>query len=346
MFKIISGQSADEVWLKIAKNFRDNRSPKSHTSRGGAVRDEFLRTAITVADPRQRWVVSRAPAINPAFAIADLVWIVRGRNNSAFLNYFNSELPKYAGKGKTYHGAYGYRIRKHLGIDQLDRAYRALKRNQDSRQVVLQIWDSRIDFPDNAGKEVSKDIPCNIVSLLKVRNGRLEWTQIMRSNDVFRGLPYNFVQFMGLQEILAGWLNLKPGAYHHFSDSLHLYTDSAAKVRAARFIAHDANSDSIALDRKDSDKAFLKLEQCIKKIIEPRYSVAGIQCLPERVSLPVPFRNMLCIIVAEGLRRRKAGDAGDIIMATCTNPLYRQLWKHWRATCQANKKRKALESGR
>ena len=35
----------------------------------------------------------------------------------------------------------------------------------------------------------------------KVRQGKLEWSQIMRSNDVLLGMPYNFIQFTGLQEI-------------------------------------------------------------------------------------------------------------------------------------------------
>lgn len=45
----------------------------------------------------------------------------------------------------------------------------------------------------------------------------------MRSNDVHRGLPYNVVQFTTLQEVMAGWLGLEVGGYHHWSDSLHLY---------------------------------------------------------------------------------------------------------------------------
>ena len=59
--------------------------------------------------------------------------------------------------------------------------------------------------------------------MLKVRDGALEWTQILRSNDVFRGLPYNFVQFTMMQEIMAGWLNLRVGSYNQLSDSLHIY---------------------------------------------------------------------------------------------------------------------------
>ena len=187
MFTIIESTTADDLWLKAVDHFRIGQSA-TQSSRVGLT-DELLHAALSLQDPRQRWVVSRGPAMNPAFALAEVIWLLRGRNDSAFLTYFNSELPTYAGSGSTFHGAYGYRIRHHLGIDQLKKAYQTLRSNSDSRQVVIQIWDSVIDFPDEDGTEAAPDIPCNICAMLKVRNGRLEWTQIMRSNDLFRGLP-------------------------------------------------------------------------------------------------------------------------------------------------------------
>lgn len=78
--------------------------------------------------------------MNPAFAIAELVWIVSGRNDSAMLNYFNPILPRYAGRGHIYHGAYGHRMRKMFALDQLVRAYQVLSKKPESRQVTLQIW--------------------------------------------------------------------------------------------------------------------------------------------------------------------------------------------------------------
>jgi len=64
-------------------------------------------------------------------------------------------------------GAYGYRLRKKFNIDQMDRAYRALAKNPDSRQIVLQIWDASDDLPAIDGIPLAADIPCNIVSILK-----------------------------------------------------------------------------------------------------------------------------------------------------------------------------------
>src|SRR5439155_956769 len=173
-----------------------------------------LHAALSIRDSRQRWVASRFPPLNPPFAIAEVIWIICGRQDSKFLNYFNPKLPNFAGTGPTYYGAYGFRLREHFGVDQLERAYRALHSNKDSRQVVLQIWDPRMDLPTESGEPRAPDVPCNLTAILKVRGGRLEWTQVMRSNDLFRGLPHNIVQFTSLQEVIAGWLGLEPGTYN------------------------------------------------------------------------------------------------------------------------------------
>ena len=56
----------------------------------------------------------------------------------------------------------------------------------------------------------------------------------MRSNDIFRGLPYNFVQFTSMQEILAGWLKINVGSYNHVSDSLHIYERDLKEMEPGR----------------------------------------------------------------------------------------------------------------
>src|SRR5438132_698223 len=101
MFRVFEGATADDVWLRLAAAFRDEHLP-SQESRAGDTR-EILHAAISIKNPRQRWVVSRVPALNPAFALAEAVWILAGRDDAAFLNYFNSKLAEFAGRGDRYH---------------------------------------------------------------------------------------------------------------------------------------------------------------------------------------------------------------------------------------------------
>ena len=209
MFHAFEADTADETWRAIADEFRGGRVA-GQASRAGSTR-ELLHAAISISRPRERWISSRNPPINPAFAMAEIIWIVTGRNDSWFLSYFNRKFPEFVGDGPTLHGAYGYRLRRHLELDQLSRAYHTLASNPDSRQVVLQIWDGTVDLPHPDGHPRAQDIPCNVLSMLKVRENKLHWTQIVRSNDFFLGLPYNLIQFTTLQEIIAGWLEVEVG---------------------------------------------------------------------------------------------------------------------------------------
>jgi thymidylate synthase len=328
MFRVFEGRTADEVWQKIALTFREGDGITTQTSRAGE-NLEILHSAISINCPTQRWVTSRYPPINPAFAIAEVVWVMTGRNDSAFLNYFNRQLPKFAGHGACYHGAYGYRLRQHLGFDQLDRAYQALKEKPDSRQIVLQIWDGKIDMPNATGKEAAPDIPCNVISILKVRAGKLEWMQVLRSNDLYRGLPYNFIQFTSLQEVMAGWLKLKVGSYNQISNSLHVYHSDLESI--LKFSPGDPleNPDSIAFPKEESEEYFKEIERKVEVIINQNKSADTLTSLVRESLLPTSFRNMLSVLCAEGARRRRQIKAANEIMNYCTNPLYSQLFDRW-----------------
>ena len=187
--RLLEGRTANEAWSKAAAAFLVEGEAQEQASRAGPTR-EILHAAFAIRNPLERWVLARRPTINPAFAIAETVWILAGRDDSALPNHWNPELPKYTGPGERYHGAYGHRLRRRFGLDQLERAYIALKNKPDSRQVVLQLWDPKIDLPDEEGRPAAQDVPCNVLSMLKVRKGRLEWAQVMCSNDLFRGVPY------------------------------------------------------------------------------------------------------------------------------------------------------------
>jgi thymidylate synthase len=330
MIEQFNGETADEVWQQIAESFRQGDGWQKRTGRGGGT-SELLHVALSIARPTERWVASRIPALNPGFALAEVVWILSGREDSRFVNAFYPGLPKWQGAGETYHGAYGHRLRRRFGLDQLERAYLALKENPDSRQVVLQMWDAMADLPDDQGKARSPDIPCNVMSLLKIRDGCLEWMQIIRSNDVWRGLPHNIVQFTALQEIMAGWLGCKVGTYNQISDSLHVYLDEQDGKNVRAFVPVEAapNTDSIALPKADSDAAFNELAARVDDIICGEPTSRQIADRARFPSAPESIQNILRVLVAELGRRRSLLHLSQEIMDECTNPALRQVWSRW-----------------
>jgi thymidylate synthase len=341
MFTLFSAPTADDAWQQIASHFRAGVDISKQPSRVGLTY-EILRGAITIHDARQRWVFSRRPAINPAFALAEVVWIVRGRRDSRFLTYFNNELPRYAGEGPVFHGAYGFRMRHHFGIDQFERAFSALCARPHTRQVVLQFWDPRADLPSEDGREAAPDIPCNVLAMLKVRDGVLDWTQILRSNDVFRGLPYNLVQFTMLHEILAGWLGLDLGSHNLLSDSLHVYDDCLDQVKDSLPIVAPHNTDSLSMQRPQSESSFMALELATERLIDPSVSADDVVTLALTSTLSQSFKNMLCVLSAEGVRRRQRPDLVEPIMSVCTNNCYRVLMERWLARTTMRAQRSAI----
>lgn len=331
---VFRGLTADEVWRQAyeavtATGARSTRQP----SRAGDTL-ELLHAVLEINDPRQRWTASRHPAMNPAFGIAEVLWILAGSNDAQVLNYWFPDLPKFQGEGPTYSGAYGYRLRRQFGIDQIRRACDALAANPTSRQVVLQLWDARSDLPHADGTPRCPDVPCNIVSLLKVRDGRLEWTQIMRSNDVHRGLPYNLVQFTVLQEVMAGWLGLEVGGYHHWSDSLHVYAEDTAVFSCTGEPKLPMNPDSLAISGARGESLIADLYRRMVKLTAAEISVsqlAGIVLIPDA---PVGYQNLLRILGAESARRRGRHDQAQAVMAKCTNPQLMHVWSAWWARMQ------------
>lgn len=322
------GNTADEVWRQAADALTNGSGYLRQDSRLGMTR-ELLHCVFHIRKPRQRWTLSRQPSMNPAFGIAEVVWILQGRNDAAFLNYWNPALPRFAGKGATYDGAYGHRLRRNLDLDQVTRAYEALSAFPESRQIVMQIWDGRIDLPNADGSARSEDVPCNICALPKIREGKLEWLQIMRSNDLYLGTPHNFVQFTSLQEILAGWLKVEVGSYVQVSDSLHLYEHDLPKFSVASEATTVHNTDNLALDKKEFDEVFPLVCEAMDELTSEDLVPAQHRALLERCDLPASWHNLLRIAAADAARRRKWQDEAKQAAEQCTNPALKVAWKAW-----------------
>ena len=121
------------------------------------------------------------------------------------------------------------------GFDQVANAIRILSQDPDSRQVVMSIWNPDIDLGYK-----TKDLPCNDMVMLKIRDGRLITTIANRSNDLHWGLPTNIFQFSFLTELMSLALGVKLGTQTHNSQSLHVYEwNEIAKTMEKCFTSGD-----------------------------------------------------------------------------------------------------------
>lgn len=329
MFNTFGGSDANSVW-KMATDALINGEGASQMTRLGESK-ELIHASFQISDPRQRWISARTPAISPAFAIAEVFWILNGDNNASFMNFWNPCLPKFAGFGDTYHGAYGHRIRKQFGVDQLEVAYQALTNNPDTRQVVIEIWDPRTDLPSNKGEPSASDIPCNICSMPKIRNNKLEWLQVMRSNDVFLGMPYNIIQFTTLQEILAGWLNLELGTYYQISDSLHVYTHDLNQYSLDNDRESIKNTDNLALNKHDSDELLSEIYSQLHLLINPNLTNTELNNLitVSSSTMPPGYRNLFLISCAYAAKKRSWEHQMLEAISLCKNKTLVNIWNLW-----------------
>ena len=319
------GETANEVWEKAVLDLK--KSTKNVNSRAGKT-VENLHSIFQIANPVQRWVTKRWEPISLSFALAEIIWILSGSNDAKLLNIWNPALPKYAGYGDTYHGAYGYRIRKNYGFDQLERAYNALSQNCQSRQVVISIWDARIDMPNEKGEPADSDIPCNICSFLKVRQGKLDWTQMMRSNDVHRGFPYNVVQYTILQEILAGWLGIDVGAYTHYSDSLHYYVTDNFEINGKNNIC-SYNTDSLRTTKEQFDEIVRKMYQIMQIMAFNDVSERELASLMSESLGNEAYDNIMAMITLYIAHKKRYYNLEQKLLHSCTNKIYCDMWNAW-----------------
>ena len=119
----------------------------------------------------------------------------------------------YAEDNGIFHGAYGSRTR-----DQYAPVIERLKKDPDSRQAVVTIWNPELDLlPEK------RDYPCTILHQFRIRDNKLNMSVYMRSNDVWLGAAYDFFQFTRVQIAMASVLGIAPGSYAHHVGSLHIY---------------------------------------------------------------------------------------------------------------------------
>ena len=195
---------------------------------------ELLNFKTIITNPYQRCVGGYRRGINIFFLLAEAMWIFTGRKDVKFLTHFNKRMADFSDDGKVFHAPYGFRLR-HWGVrsedrftaenlhaaqgcDQVKDAIRILEANPNSRQVVMSIWNPDLDLGTK-----TKDIPCNDMVMLKIRDGKLITTIQNRSNDLHWGLPTNLFQFSFLTEMLSACLGIELGTQTHNSQSLHIY---------------------------------------------------------------------------------------------------------------------------
>lgn len=226
--KVISGWNVNEI-LPIAISAMTDQG-QLQDSRNGKVLVYPSPVTTVYNAPQERVLFHKPRDCNPFLHFFDGLYILTPYNEIKYLTKFSKQLPLYSDDGETFNGAYGHRFRKHFGVDQIQEIIATLREDPDSRRTVLQMWDGATDIVGD-----SKDHPCNMTVLPRIRGELLDLTVYNRSNDMLWGAyGANVVQFSMLQEYLAAHLHLNKGTkigvgkYYQISNNFHIYQDFGA----------------------------------------------------------------------------------------------------------------------
>jgi thymidylate synthase len=152
--------------------------------------------------------------------IAEQVWFIQGEKDATFLRKYTKMWDAFLEEDGTLSSAYGWRWRHHFGRDQLGKAIELLQNDPSSRHGVIVTWDPK---DDGYGGTPKKNVPCPYTYTINIIGGRLNMHNIIRSNDMMLGCPFDTFGFVLLQCMLAQKLNVKPGVYTHTISNAHIY---------------------------------------------------------------------------------------------------------------------------
>jgi thymidylate synthase len=154
---------------------------------------------------------------SPAYLLGEWLWYFNGINHMNFISKYGSMWKRLTDDGITNNSAYGYIMQYKFGFNQIEKMIELLQKDPTSRRAVI-----NINTPNERVIE-THDEPCTIGLQYLIRDGKLNCTGIMRSNDVWFGFPYDVAFFTELQRYIASRLNIRVGTYTHFVVSMHLY---------------------------------------------------------------------------------------------------------------------------
>jgi thymidylate synthase len=109
-------------------------------------------------------------------------------------------------------------------IDQIANVVAAIKRNPDSRRLIVTAWNP-------ADVEKMALPPCHCLFKFYVANGKLSCQLYQRSADVFLGVPFNIASYALLTMLVAQVTNLTAGDFIHTLGDAHLYLNHVEQAR-------------------------------------------------------------------------------------------------------------------
>lgn len=162
--------------------------------------------------------------------IHELLWFLKGDTNVKYLQENGVRIwNEWADENGDLGHIYGYQWRSwpdYEGgfIDQITEAVETIKKNPDSRRIIVSAWNvadiKNMNLP-----------PCHAFFQFYVADGRLSLQLYQRSADTFLGVPFNIASYALLLQMVAQVTGLKAGEFIHTLGDTHIYLNHLKQVR-------------------------------------------------------------------------------------------------------------------
>ena len=199
---------------------------------------ELLDIELVLSDPRKSVLSLPIRNMSRRYAAGELLCYIRGTNKKEDFAFYSKSWDKLANPDGTINSAYGYRM-FHPVFDEntetrFHYALTQLLENSDTKNAIVMMRDDRDLHPDH-----QKDRCCTLCLCFNIRDGKLNCHTIMRSQDLWLGLPYDVFCFTRLMQIMLYNYNaacedgkeVQLGTYTHQVLNLHLYEKDWLKVQ-------------------------------------------------------------------------------------------------------------------
>lgn len=171
--------------------------------------------------------------------IHELLWFLKGDTNIQYLTENGVRIwNEWADENGDLGPVYGHQWRNwnSEGIDQIKEVVNTLKKNPDSRRIMVSAWnpsvlpDTSKPFAENVANNKAALPPCHALFQFYVADGKLSCQLYQRSADVFLGVPFNIASYALLTMMIAQVCDLEVGEFIHTFGDVHIYNNHRQQV--------------------------------------------------------------------------------------------------------------------
>jgi thymidylate synthase len=166
--------------------------------------------------------------------IYELLWFIKGDTNVKYLQENGVRIwNEWADENGDLGPVYGHQWRNWNSdeIDQLKEVIETLKKNPDSRRMLVSAWnpsvlpDTSKSFSENVSKGKAALPPCHAFFQFYVADGKLSCQLYQRSADIFLGVPFNIASYALFTMMMAQVCGYEPGEFIHTFGDAHIYNN-------------------------------------------------------------------------------------------------------------------------